>query len=215
MRRPPARASPIPAPRSAAPPRSPLHPEPTSLPQPAESSSLQEQFSSIFPEFKALQAAKSSENGDKSSGTVRAPPRAAPIVSFDYDLDEDIDLTQFAFPEFGKRLKRGAEGRFSAGAFNLEKGIEGEQETINNVFGKNVQSRHIRSLLPGDDRSGREHHHRHQTDGDISHQDAANEVDYDLMLESAEEDERLKAASESAPCTVFGQDYGQGEVIGK
>lgn len=30
-----------------------------------------------------------------------------PIMNFDYDLDENIDLSQYAFPEFGRRLRRG------------------------------------------------------------------------------------------------------------
>ena len=80
----------------------------------------------------------------------RAPHAAVPLMTFDYDLEEDIDPSDFMFPEFGRRLRRSlpAEEAFDAAAVRrLE-----EEWSLR-------QRRRRRSLLPGDGNHVHSHEH--------------------------------------------------------
>ncbi|XP_037087133.1 uncharacterized protein LOC119107700 [Pollicipes pollicipes] len=74
-----------------------------------------------------------------------------PLMNFDYDLEEDIDLSDFMFPEFGRRLRRAADvdDVFDAAAVRR---LEAEWSS----------RRRRRSLLPGDENHVHDHHHEHE-----------------------------------------------------
>ena len=62
-------------------------------------------------------------------------------MTFDYDLEEDINPTEFMFPEFGRRLRRSLQ---EEEVFDAEAVRRLEKEWSSR------QRRRRRSLLPGD-----------------------------------------------------------------
>jgi len=111
-----------------------------------------------------------------------------PLLNFDYDLgDEDIDLSDFMFPEFGRRLRRSVD-------------VDDVFVDVDEVFDAaavrrleaewSARRRRRRSLLPGDE--NHVHHGEHH----------------------GEHDEHHAHPAEEKTCSILGVKYQLGEVIG-